>query len=51
MNRGIPYAIGLCCLWPVIVHFAWVFIERGISKRDWSNIQWSEFRWPWSKDK
>lgn len=51
MNDGIPFAIGLCCIWPIIVHFGIQFITRQITHRDWSNIQWSEFRWPWSKDK
>jgi Sec-independent protein secretion pathway component TatC len=51
MNKGVPLLIGLCCVWPLIVHFGWVFIQRGITQRDWSNIQWSDIPWPWRKNK
>ena len=50
MNRGIPFAIILCCVWPLIVHFGIVYIGKVMTQRDWSNIRWSEIRFPWSKD-
>jgi hypothetical protein len=49
MNRGVPLLIGICCVWPIIVHFAWIYIGKRIAERDWNHIQWSEIRWPWSK--
>lgn len=51
MNKGILFALALCCAWPLIVHAGIMFLQRGITSRDWTNIQWSEFRWPWVKDK
>lgn len=50
-NKGIPLVIGLCCIYPILFYMVVEWLRRVISNRDWSNIQWSEFRWPWSKDK
>ena len=50
MNKGIPVAIFLCCLWPLIVHFGILFGMRAVANRDWKNIQWQNLKLPWSKD-
>lgn len=49
MNKGLPFALGLCCVWPLMVHAGILYLQRGLARRDWSNIQWSEIRWPWIK--
>lgn len=50
MNSGIPFAICILCVWPLIVHAGIVYISKQASQRDWTSIRWSEIRFPWSKD-
>jgi len=48
-NAGIWLVLFLFCGWPLIVHAGILYFTGAIKRRDWSNIQWSEIRWPWSK--
>lgn len=48
-NDGILFTLLLCCGWPLIVHAGILYFSRTISQRDWTNIRWSEIRFPWSK--
>jgi hypothetical protein len=49
MNKGVPYFLGLCCVWPLVVYAGIEWIRRVVMKRDWTNIRWNEIQWPWSK--
>ena len=49
MNRGIIYAVGLCCIWPVVFYFGVNYLLSFINRHDLNNIQWNDIRWPWSK--
>lgn len=44
-TTGILLLSFVCCIWPVLFHFAWVWIANGAHRIDWQAI-----RWPWSKD-
>jgi hypothetical protein len=48
-NTGIWLVLFIFCGWPLIVYAAIEYFKVTIKSRDWSNIQWSELRWPWSK--
>jgi hypothetical protein len=50
MNKGIPYALFICCGWPLIVHFGIAYGLRYIATHDLKNIQWQNLKLPWSKD-
>ena len=45
MNQGINYTIGVCCLWPIIVHLALMYGLPYLLNRDWKNIKTL-----WNKD-
>ena len=50
MNNGILYTLGLCCVWPLIVHLALTYGMSYLTTHDLKNIQWQNFKFPWSKD-
>lgn len=49
-NQGVWLSIFLCCGWPLVVYGTIEYIKAAIKRRDWSSVQWSEIRWPWSKE-
>lgn len=49
-NTGVLLTAFVCCGWPLIFHFAITRGLRYIAERDWSNLQWHQIKFPWSKD-
>lgn len=47
---GLWLTLFLCCGWPLIVHFALLYGVQWANRYDWRNINWSNFKLPWSKD-
>lgn len=50
MNNGYYYVIGICCVWPIVVHLGLTYGLRYLATHDLKNIKWQNLRMPWSKD-
>jgi hypothetical protein len=50
MNKGVPLFLGICCAWPLAVHFAITYGVKFFTSHDWSGIRWDDFKFPWSKE-
>lgn len=49
-NDGMLAAIGICCLWPIIVHLGLTYGLQYLRTHDWKNIQWHHLSEMWRKD-
>lgn len=47
VTLGMLFTVGLCCVYPILFHFAWMYIANGFAKRDWRNINWSSLSDLW----
>lgn len=48
-TQGILLTAFVCCGWPILANLIAYAVWKWIRRRDWGNIQWSNFNL-WSKD-
>ena len=46
MNNGVIYTVVVCCVWPLVVHGALLYLTRLIASRNWRSIN---IKFPWSQ--
>lgn len=49
-NDGLLFALGICCIWPIIVHLFLTYGLKYLRTHDLKNIQWHHLSDMWSKD-
>ena len=50
MRDSILITIGVCCIYPLVIHFGLLALGRFLRRHDWKNIDWSRFPTPWRQD-